>query len=57
MEFVPKTADKIKCLPNLVTAKLSSSKAIPLFLLSKAGRLSIKLVSKSLFDFAKQITI
>jgi hypothetical protein len=56
-EFVPKIADKIKCLPNLVTAKLSDSKAIPLFLLSKARRLSIKLVSKSLFDFAKQITI
>jgi len=43
-ELVPKTGDKIKCLPNLVIAKLSDSKAIPLFLLSKAQRLSIKLV-------------
>jgi len=58
MEFVPKTADKIKCLPNLVTANLSASNDIPLFLLSKALRLSIKLVvSNSLFDFSKQITI
>ncbi|AES73997.2 FBD protein [Medicago truncatula] len=41
---VPKTAaDKIKHLPNLVTAKLSDSKAIPFFLLSKAQSLSIKL--------------
>jgi hypothetical protein len=45
--FVPKPADKIKCsLPNLLTAKLSDSNAIPLFLLSKAHTsLSIKLVS------------
>lgn len=42
-KFVPKTADKIKCLPNLVTAKLSDNKPIPLFLLSKARTLSIKL--------------
>ncbi|WJX92634.1 hypothetical protein P8452_74249 [Trifolium repens] len=42
--FVPKPADKIKCLPNLLTAKLSDSNAIPLFLLSKAHTsLSIKL--------------
>ncbi|RHN71099.1 putative FBD domain-containing protein [Medicago truncatula] len=42
-EFVPKTADKIKCLPNLVTAKLSDNKPIPLFLLSRARSLSITL--------------
>jgi len=55
---VPKTAaDKIKRLPNLVTAKLSDSKAIPFFLLCKARSLSIKLVSKTLFPFTKQITI
>jgi len=58
-KFVPKTADeiKIKCLPNLVTAKLSDNKPIPLFLLSKARSLSIKLVSKILFHFTKQFTV
>ncbi|GAU26536.1 hypothetical protein TSUD_361690 [Trifolium subterraneum] len=42
--FVPKKADKIKCLRNLVTAKLSNQEQIPLFLLSRAlTSLSIKL--------------
>ncbi|XP_045790023.1 FBD-associated F-box protein At4g10400-like isoform X1 [Trifolium pratense] len=34
--FVPKKADKVKCLSNLVTAKLSGNELIPLFLLSGA---------------------
>ncbi|KAL6554054.1 hypothetical protein OROMI_019727 [Orobanche minor] len=42
-EFVPKKADSIKCLPNLVTAKLSDNKPIPLFLLSRARSLCMKL--------------
>lgn len=54
---VPIKADKIKCLPNLVTAKLYDSEPIPLFLLSSAVSLSIKMVSTSLFHFTKQITI
>ncbi|CAJ2662839.1 unnamed protein product [Trifolium pratense] len=42
--FVPKKADKIKCLRNLVTAKLSDQEQIPLFLLSRAlTSLSIKI--------------
>jgi hypothetical protein len=36
MTFDPQAADKIKCLPNLVTAKLNNNKPIPLFLLSRA---------------------
>ncbi|GAU26535.1 hypothetical protein TSUD_361680 [Trifolium subterraneum] len=41
---VLKKADKIKCLRNLVTAKLSDNEPIPLFLLSRAHTsLSIKL--------------
>jgi hypothetical protein len=44
--FVPNTADMIKCLPNLVIAKLSDNKPVPLFLLSRVHkRLSINLVS------------
>ncbi|RHN69083.1 putative F-box domain, FBD domain-containing protein [Medicago truncatula] len=35
--------NKIKCLPNLVTAKLYDSEPIPLFLLSSAVSLSIKM--------------
>jgi hypothetical protein len=56
---VPIKADKIKCLPNLVTAKLYDNEPIPLFLLSSAVSLSIKMVSTSLFHFTftKQITI
>jgi hypothetical protein len=47
MTFGYKAADKIKCsLPNLVKAKLSDNKPIPLFLLSRVHTsLSIKLVS------------
>ncbi|KAK2437787.1 FBD-associated F-box protein [Trifolium repens] len=42
--FVPNTADMIKCLPNLVIAKLSDNKPVPLFLLSRVHkRLSINL--------------
>lgn len=40
---VPIKADKIKCLPNLVTAKLYDTEPIPLFLLSSAVSLSIKM--------------
>ncbi|GAU42368.1 hypothetical protein TSUD_350340 [Trifolium subterraneum] len=44
--FVPKKADKIKCLPNLVTAKLSDKEPIPLYLLSRAHTsLTINLTS------------
>jgi hypothetical protein len=44
--FVPNTADMIKCLPNLLIAKLSDNKPVPLFLLSRVHkRLSINLVS------------
>ena len=53
----PIKTDKIKCLPNLVTAKLCDNEPIPLFLLSRTLSLSLKMVSKSLFDFTKQITI
>ncbi|KAK2374020.1 denosine deaminases acting on tRNA [Trifolium repens] len=42
--FVPTAHDKIKFLPNLVTAKLSNNEPIPLFLLSRAlTTLSLKL--------------
>jgi len=54
----PIKTDKIKCLPNLVTTtKLCDNKPIPLFLLSRELSLSLKIVSKSLFHFTKQITI
>ncbi|WJX92633.1 hypothetical protein P8452_74248 [Trifolium repens] len=44
MTFDPQAADKIKCLPNLVTAKLTNNKPIPLFLLSRTHTsLTIKL--------------
>ncbi|KAK2407035.1 FBD-associated F-box protein [Trifolium repens] len=36
MTFDPQATDKIKCLPNLVTAKLTNNEPIPLFLLSRA---------------------
>jgi hypothetical protein len=49
----PIKTDKIKCLPNLVTAKLCDNEPIPLFLLSMALSLSIKMVSKSFFHFTK----
>ncbi|AES64249.1 FBD protein [Medicago truncatula] len=39
----PIKTDKIKCLPNLVTAKLCDNEPIPLFLLSKALSLSLKM--------------
>ncbi|KAK2384618.1 FBD-associated F-box protein [Trifolium repens] len=39
----PIKTDKIKCLPNLVTAKLCDNEPIPLFLLSMALSLSIKM--------------
>jgi hypothetical protein len=46
--FVPTAHDKIKFLPNLVTAKLSNNEPIPLFLLSRAlTTLSLKLVSNT----------
>ncbi|CAJ2662768.1 unnamed protein product [Trifolium pratense] len=42
--FVPKEADKIKCLRNLMTAKISDNEPLPLFLLSRVhANLSIKL--------------
>jgi len=58
-KVVPIKADKIKCLPNLVTTKLYDNEPTPLFLLSNAVSLSIKMVSTSLFHFTftKQITI
>jgi len=50
-KVVPIKADKIKCLPNLVKAKLYDNEPIPLFLLFRVLSLSIKMVSTSLFHF------